>query len=352
MGGIGGLLGLLGVLGFAGFLGGIALVVVWSSQNRPVRAFFPLIALALVVGIGFSVIGQGLIVVEPQEVAVVFNTLDGSLGEPRRAGTHIIFPVLQQSTIYPISFQEYTMSGVGNEGRVQGDDAVRVRTSDGQEVLLDITLIYRINPEQVNTVHERWQNRYEADLVRPLLRGFVRDAVSGFRAEAVYGESRAIVQEQIETDIRTRLETEGFEVTDMIIRNVAFSSEEFALSIERVQIAERQAEEAAFRVQQEEQEAERVRVRADGARDASIAEAEGEAQGIRLLAEARADALRLVSEQLLANPLLIQYEYIQNLSDNVGIIMVPSNSPFLFDLETLTQSLQSVVPPATSGTGE
>ena len=139
MGGIGGLLGLLGVLGFAGFLGGIALVVVWSSQNRPVRAFFPLIALALVVGIGFSVIGQGLIVVEPQEVAVVFNTLDGSLGEPRRAGTHIIFPVLQQSTIYPISFQEYTMSGVGNEGRVQGDDAVRVRTSDGQEVLLDIT---------------------------------------------------------------------------------------------------------------------------------------------------------------------------------------------------------------------
>lgn len=352
MGGIGGLLGLLGALGFLGFFGSIGLIVVWSSQNRPVRVLFPLVVVTLLLGVGFSVIGQGLIVVEPQQVAVVFNTLDGTLGEPRRAGTHIIFPVLQQSTIYPISFQEYTMSGVAVEGRVQGDDAVRVRTSDGQEVILDVTLIYRINPDDVNIVHERWQNRYESDLVRPLLRGYVRDAVSGFRAEAVYGESRAVVQEQIETNIHDRLATEGFEVTDMIIRNVAFSSEEFAQSIERVQIAERQAQEAAFRVQQEEQEAERVRVRADGARDAAIAEAEGEAQGIRLLAEAQADALRLVSEQLAANPLLIQYEYIQNLSDNVGIIMVPSNSPFLFDLETLTQSLQSVTIPETPGTGE
>lgn len=336
--GIGGLLGLVAAFGFGAFLLGVALIVVNVSQARPIRTLIPLAVAGLVAGIGFSFVSSGLIVVEPQQVAVVFNTLSGSLDTPRRAGTHIVIPVVQQVTLYPISFREYTMSGVSREGAMSGDDAVNVRTIDGQEVLLDVTAIYRIDPDNVNIVHERWQNRYENELIRPLLRGFVRDAVSGYRAEAVYGVSRDAVQEKIETDLRARLAAEGFELTDVIVRNVTFSSEEFAQSIERVQIAERQAQEAEFRVQQEQQEAERIRVRADGARDAEIARAEGEAQGIRLLAEAQADALRLVSEQLAANPLLIQYEYIRNLADNVSLITVPSNSPFLFDLASLAET--------------
>jgi regulator of protease activity HflC (stomatin/prohibitin superfamily) len=223
-----------------------------------------------------------------------------------------------------------------------------VRTIDGQEVLLDVTLIYRINPASVNTVHRNWQTNYESNLVIPVLRGFVRDVVSGYRAEAVYGESREAVQQAIEDAVSVRLSQEGLEVTDLIVRNVTFSSEEFAQSIERVQIAERQAEEAAFRVQQEEQEAARVRVRAEGSRDATIAEAEGEAESVRLLAQAQADALALVSEQLAANPLLIQYEYIRNLSDNVTLVTLPSNSPFLFDIDSLMQSAPQTVPPVTA----
>jgi hypothetical protein len=42
-----------------------------------------------------------------------------------------------------------------------------------------------------------------------------------------------------------------------------------------------------------------------------------------------------VSEQIAANPLLVQYQYIQNLSDNVSLMMVPSTSPFLFNLSDL-----------------
>ncbi|MBC7814668.1 MAG: hypothetical protein H7175_26160, partial [Burkholderiales bacterium] len=68
---------------------------------------------------------------------------------------------------------------------------------------------------------------------------------------------------------------------------------------------------------------------------ASIAAAEGQAQSIILRAQSEAEALRLVSEQIAANPALIQYQYIQNLSDNVQIALVPSNSPFLFDFDSL-----------------
>ena len=53
-------------------------------------------------------------------------------------------------------------------------------------------------------------------------------------------------------------------------------------------------------------------------------------------AAAEAEALRLVSEQIAANPNLIQYTYITELAQNVSLIMVPSNSPFLFDASSFT----------------
>lgn len=349
MGGIGSILGLVSGFGFLLFLFGVVLVVIAVTQNTRPRLGIILAVVGVLSGGIFSILSQGILVVEPAQVAVIFQTISGELDTPRRSGTHIILPMLQEATIYPISFQQYTMSGSDENGRVDADDALRVRTVDGQEVILDVTVIYRINPDQVNLVHERWQNRYADDLIRPILRGFVRDAVGRFRAEAVYGESRTEIQDNIETAMRDRMAVDGLEVSDLIIRNVTFSSEEFAQSIERVQIAERQAQEAAFRVQQEEQEAARIRVRAEGARDAAITAAEGEAEAIRVRAEAQSEALRLVSEVLKENPLLVQYEYVQKLSDNVGVILMPSNSPFLFDFESLTSGIPPVT---TSGAGE
>ncbi len=352
MGGISGLLSAISLLGFLGFLAGIGLVVVSASQGRPVRGGVLLAVFGLVVGLLLSVISQGIIIVAPQERAVVFQTISGELGEPRGPGTHIIIPILQETTIYPIAIQEYTMSGSQEEGSTRGDDAVRVRTVDGQEVLIDVSVLYRISPNNievldeegnvvettnVNTLHRNWQTRYQQDFIRPVLRGYVRDVISGVRAEAVYATDRTRIQLELEDLMEGRMAREGLELTDLVIRNVTFSNAEFTDSIEQVQIAERRALEAEFRVQEEQQEAERIRVRAQGARDANIAEAEGEAQAIVLRAQANAEALRLVSEQIAANPLLIQYEYVTRLSQNVNIALVPSNSPFLFDFESLAQ---------------
>jgi prohibitin 2 len=353
MGGLSGLVSAVALLGFLMFLAGIGLVVVSASQGRSVRSGVVLAVVGLLFGIVLSVVSGGILIVEPQQRAVVFQTISGVLETPRGPGTHIIIPVLQNSTIYPIEIQEYTVAGTAEQAGRTGDDAVQVRTIDGQEVLIDVTVFYRISPSQieilnqegevinvtnVNTVHINWQNRYEEQFIRPVLRGFVRDVVAGVRAEAVYATDRTRIQSQVEELMRQSLARQGFELTDLVIRNVTFSNAEFANSIEQVQIAERRALEAEFRVQQEAQEAERVRVRAQGARDAAIAEAEGQAQAIVLVARANAEGLRLVSEQIAANPSLIQYEYIRNLAPNVNLALIPTNSPFLFDFDSLAQA--------------
>ncbi len=328
--------GITAILSGIAFLGaviiglGVLMVVSSVSQRGNVRGGLILTVVGVLVLIVFSIMGSGVLTVAPDEVAVVFQTLSGELEAPRFSGTHIIIPVLQTAQIYPISYNTYTQ-GENESSDTQG--AITARTRDGQEVLIEVSVVYRINPEQVNLIHRNWQNRYTAELIVPVLRGFVRDVVSSFRAEDVYSTAREQIQQEIETLMRDRLSAEGLELSDIIVRDVSFSNAEFAQSIEQVQIAERRSLEAA-------QAAERARIVAQGESDAQVTRAEGQARATILQAEAQAQALRLVSEQIAANPALIQYEYVQNLSDNISLALVPSNSPFLFDFNSLPGAVE------------
>ncbi len=347
--GISSILGFVALAGWVAVVAGIGLAVAAASQNRSPRSGVMLAIVGVIVGVLFSVISQGVIIVQPQEVAVIFDTLRGQLLEPRGPGVHIIVPVVQEATIYSIERSEYTMSGSPTEGRRSGDDAVVSRTADGQEVRIEATLIYRISPENVNLIHQNWRNRYTEELVRPTIRGIVRDEIALYSVEEVYSTQRGALREGIQNKLSTRLGEEGLQVVDFLIRDVEFS-QEYAQSVEQKQIAEQDRLRA-------QQEAERLRVQAQGQRDAAVYEAEGqrlsaierakgEAESIRIRAEAEADAiliraqadaqaLALIREQLDQNPALIQWRYVETLSDNVQIVLLPSNSPFLFDLASL-----------------
>jgi regulator of protease activity HflC (stomatin/prohibitin superfamily) len=339
--GISSLLGALALLGFLAFLGGVALVVLSASQGRPVRNGILLAIVGIIAGVIFSGVGQGILIVPPTEVAVVVNTVNGELDPtPRRGGTHIVLPVIQQPFQYPLVQQTVTMGGATN---ANDSGAVVARSSDGQEVRMDISVIYSVDPTNVNTLHLNWQNRYPDEFVVPQARGILRDTVSGYEAADIYAGGREALSLAASDRLRARLAQDGLMLSDLIIRDITFS-EQYAQAIEQAQVANQEAQRARLVVQQRQQEAEQLRVQAEGERDAAISRAEGQAQSTVLQARAEAEALRLVSEQIAANPALIQYQYIQSLADNIRLALVPSNSPFLFDFESIASDPNFVAP--------
>src|SRR4051812_11136566 len=62
------------------------------------------------------------------------------------SGLHLINPLVDVESIETRT-QNYTMSGVHNEGDKVGDDAIRVLSADGLEVTIDLTVLYRVVPE-------------------------------------------------------------------------------------------------------------------------------------------------------------------------------------------------------------
>ncbi|MDX1995786.1 MAG: prohibitin family protein [bacterium] len=343
MGGISSIISTAGLIGFLLFLLGIGLIVVSASQGRPVRGGVLLAVVGLIVGILLTIIGQGILVLEPTEVAVVINTLSGDVLEPRRGGTSVILPVVQQvAFIYPTTQQDLIMSATPDEGDRAGDDSVEARTSDGQSVNLDVTVLYRVNPEEVNTLYLRYrEGNFEDAFVRTLAREIVRDAATAFTAEDLYGEARVQLANNIQEELGRRLPEAGLVLDDVAVRDTRFT-EVFTNAVEQRQVAEQLRAQAAI-------EAETARTRAAGEAEANRQRAQGEADAIVTRANAEAEALRVVSEQIASNPTLIQYLYVQNLSDNVNLALIPSNSPFLFDINSLLAG-QGVTPQATPTT--
>lgn len=335
-------LGVLVAVFWLGAIGGLVLAGLNFSRQRSTRSGLTIFVVGVVGGIALTVVNSGLVLVQPNERAVVFRQIgsreaDSLRPEPLQPGLNWIIPFVESAIVYDVARQEVTMAG-GGAGEVAevsgGLSGVRARSNDGQEVLVDVTVIYTIDPAEVNLVHVNWRQGYQNGFVVPQTRSIMRDAVANYGAEEIYAGGRVAVQADTVDALGPKLNEEGFILVDTLIRDVTFSPE-FADAVERKQIAEQEAQRAVFLVQQQEQEAERARVEAQGLADAEAIRAEGEARAIITRAEAEAEGLRLINEQISENPNLIQFRYIQELGDNVELIIIPSNTPFLFDTQAL-----------------
>jgi regulator of protease activity HflC (stomatin/prohibitin superfamily) len=319
----------------------IVLAVVRAGRNQPVKAAGSLVVGAVVVALLLTVVSAGLVFIQPEERGVVISAVapEGYRSQGLQPGLHWIIPFAENVIRYPISRQTYTMSVAPSEGQVAGDDSVDTRTSDGQQVKIDASVIYSIKPTEVVNVHIAWQDRYSADLVRPLTRGIIRDGASQYTAEQIVTEKRADLINGITDTLRAKLEQNGLVLNEFILRNITFSPE-FAASIEQKQIAEQQAKQAAFTVEQRKQEAEQVRQTAQGAADARVIAAKGDAEARLINAEAEAKALQLIAAALKDNPDLITYQYVMKLAPGIQVMLVPSDNPYLLPLPTLTPGTQ------------
>jgi regulator of protease activity HflC (stomatin/prohibitin superfamily) len=328
--------------------GALLIYVVWvlseRQQRRPRKISMTIVLILLVGGLMATSLSAGLVFIEPEERGVVISALSrqGYRSGAMTPGLHWIAPYAERVQRYSIAQRTYTMSQTATEGEVAGDDAVRARTNDGQEVFVDASVIFSIDPTQAATVHILWQDRFVDGLVRPQTRGVIRDQVAQFSVEEVYSTERDSLHDQIESKLQKIFADNGLLLRedDFIVRNITFTPE-YADAIEQKQIAEQEAERAKFLVQQQKQEAERLREEAKGEKDAAITRSEGEAEAAKIRAEGEAEALRLVNEVLAENPDLLQYKYIEKLASNIDVMLLPANSPFLFNLQSLTDQLQA-----------
>jgi regulator of protease activity HflC (stomatin/prohibitin superfamily) len=280
----------------------LGLVAYRSAKRNPLPKGKTWIIIALVAAFVLTTLSSGLVFINPEERGVVISAVSptGYRAEPLTPGLRWIIPFAETVVRYPISKQTYTMSIASNEGQVQGDDSITARTFDGQQIYVDASVIYEINPAKVVQVHIQWQDRYP-DLIRAQARGIIRDVISQYKVEEVISTKRVQMVQEITDAMQKKVEENGLILNDFVLRNITFS-DEYAASVEQKQIAEQQAEQAKLVVEQKKQEAEQAREVAKGLADAAVTKAQGEADARLIQAQAEAKALQLIADVLRNNP--------------------------------------------------
>jgi len=227
------------------------------------------------------------------------------------SGLHFINPLLEVDKL-DIKTLNYTMSGQHDEGRQTGDDAIRVLTSDGLEVTIDLSVLYRVIPNDAPKLLRETGANYEDKIVRPITRTRIRDNAVYYEAVALYSTKRDEFQQRIFKTIEDDFKKRGLLLENLLVRNITLPQSVKA-AIELKINAEQEAQKMQFVLQKERQEAERKRV---------------EAQGI-------ADYQRIISESLTDKQL--QYEQIKAMkelaaSPNAKIIMMgKGGTPVILD---------------------
>jgi len=239
-------------------IGFIALAVMRARQGKKTSGSLTGIIVALVLAVALNTASAGLVFIQPQDRGVVISAVrsvapDGYRQEILQPGLRWVIPYAENVKIYSISKNTYTMSIAALEGDVQGDDSIAARTADGQEVYIDASIIYSLDPADILDVHIVWQDRYLDGLIRPTVRGVIRDAVSQFRVNEVYSTRRDELKTQIEEAMAKAMDENGLILSDFVLRNITFTAE-YAASIEKKQIAEQLAQEAEYIVEQRKQD--------------------------------------------------------------------------------------------------
>lgn len=181
------------------------------------------------------------------------------------SGLNVVNPLVEV-TNFDTKTQTYTMSGVHDEGSKSGDDAIRVLSSDGLEVTIDLSVLFKVQATEAPRILKEIGNDYLDKIVRPVSRTAIRDNAVYYEAVALYSVKRQEFQDKIFKTINESFAKRGLVLEQLLVRNVTLP-ESVKKSIESKINAEQDAQKMTFILQKERQEAERKRVEAQGIAD-------------------------------------------------------------------------------------
>jgi len=247
------------------FIGILVLIAGFALQRSPEYGRFGKVVRGLAIMIVLAgVLAKCIIQIGAGEVGV--KSLFGNVqNDVLSSGLHFINPFVEVKHL-DIKTQNYTMSGVHDEGAQSGDDAIRVLTSDGLEVTIDLTVLYKLLPSEAPRLLRETGDDYTDKIVRPVTRTKIRDNSVYYEAIALYSTKRDEFQQRIFASIENDFKKRGLVLEQLLVRNITLPQSVKA-TIEQKINAEQDAQKMQFVLQKEKQEAERKRVEAQGIAD-------------------------------------------------------------------------------------
>ena len=216
------------------------------------RKFLPIIifgAIALFIIILFS--SSIFYTIEPTQRAVMFYVFGKGLDKENiiQPGFHIKAP-WNKKFVYEVA-------------EATEEESMDVLDKNGLSIKVDVTVRFHPSYGQIGSIHEKFNQAYIQNLVRPEVRSSVRQVMGRFTAEEIYSTKRQEVENAIINETRNVLNDNNVEMTTLLIRSIILP-EKIKQAIEDKLEQEQAALAYRYRLEKEQSEAERKKIAAEG----------------------------------------------------------------------------------------
>jgi regulator of protease activity HflC (stomatin/prohibitin superfamily) len=285
--------------------------------------------------------------IHPGYVGIVFdkanhNVTTGAL-DP---GWAFINPFTEAIQEYPITIQTYPMVQNNNEGRVEGDDSIKIQSNEGQQINLDVVIQYQVQKEKASQLYVDWGGApiqaVEDGVVRQYTRSQVPVVASKYGWEDITSSKRGEIVQEI-TDVLTKeFDRRHLNLISFGVREVHLPQALQDALNQKIQ-AQQAAEQQKYLLAQAQVKADQDVAQATGEANAVKAKAQGDAQAILVKAQAQAQANELLAKSL--TPPFIQYEQLVKWDGRLPLLTGGAATP-LIDISRLTGGVKPAETPA------
>ncbi|HLE31061.1 MAG TPA: prohibitin family protein [Bacteroidota bacterium] len=237
----------------------IVIVAFFVWQNARKRVSFNAMyqktanaALAVIGGFSLVAISQCFTVIPAGHVGVVdfFGVVSE---EPLFAGINPVNPLARVHK-YSVQTKEHK-------------EAMRVLSREGLTIELEISALYRLNPDSAARVYKTISGGdYEGVILVPQFRSISRAVTASFQASALYSTEREALAVSIQEELAKAVAPRGVIVETTPLRNVGLPVQ-LTEAIEQKQRADQESQRMEFILTKERQEADRKRIEAQGIAD-------------------------------------------------------------------------------------
>jgi regulator of protease activity HflC (stomatin/prohibitin superfamily) len=211
-----------------------------------------LIAFALLGFGGLITLLRSVIVIQTGEIGIV--DLYGQISDqPLTPGLHLKNP-LARLTTFSTQIREVK-------------ENLATPTKEGLMLNVDISVLYRIDPDKAKQLYQTVGTNYEEVILAPQVRSLIRGATASYELNTIYTSDREKLAQQLRENLNRTLRDRGIIVEETPLRNVKLP-DSLEQSVQEKLKAEQDTHRMKFVLDKERQEADRKRIEAQGNADA------------------------------------------------------------------------------------
>lgn len=225
-----------------------------NGQLQLPKTLMPLILLGIVLVIFLS---KSTVTIDAGEAGVLWKRFDGGVvtdQPPLGEGFHIVAP-WNNVIIYEVRQQELY-------------ETMKVLSSNGLDILLETSTWYLPKSNELGQLHQKIGENYLERIIKPALRSAARSVVGRYTPEQLYSSKRDVIQNEIFEETKVILDENHVQLNEVLVRDVTLPPT-IKDAIERKLKQEQESLEYEFLLITADKEAQKVRIEAQGKADAN-----------------------------------------------------------------------------------